>query len=287
MNILLTGASGYLGGKVLKSLLEEGHSIIALAPNKNDSPKEAKNLKVYHLDCHRAETAFKENKIDGVFHFATCYGRRGEDFASIAQTNILLPLSLLALASENKSKFFINTDTILNPKINPYALSKSQFKQWLNFYSSKLKCINIRIDHFYGPFDKPIKFIAWIIKNLKENAEKIDLTKGDQKRDFIYIDDLCAAYMSVFNKIDELPLGKIHNFEAGTGIKTSIKDTVLLIKEFFPENKTKLNFGAVPYRQNEIMDYPLDNSSLKATGWKAKTILKEGIKTILKEEGII
>ena len=51
-------------------------------------------------------------------------------------------------------------------------------------------CINIGLEHFYGPNDDDSKFVSYIIHNLLNEVEKIDLTKGKQKRYFIYIDDV-------------------------------------------------------------------------------------------------
>ena len=147
-NLLITGASGYLGSRVTKQLLKFGHHIIAVTPNEKDVPESHKNLTVCPLDQITPQQIFNQHKIDGIFHFATCYGRGGQTAAEIAQVNLLLPLTLLSLAVKQGSKFFINTDTILQHNINPYSLTKYQFSQWLEFYSDQIKAVNIRLDHF-------------------------------------------------------------------------------------------------------------------------------------------
>ena len=283
-NLLITGASGYLGSRVTKQLLKLGHHIIAVTPNEKDVPESHKNLTVCPLDQVTPQQIFNQYKIDGIFHFATCYGRGGQTAAEIAQVNLLLPLNLLSLAVKTGSKFFINTDTILQPNINPYSLTKRQFAQWLEFYADKIKAVNMRLDHFYGPHDHPVKFIAWLIKNFKENVDHIDLTEGSQTRDFIYIDDVVSAYLCVFNALDKLPLGKLNNFEVGSGEKTTIKDMVLMLQKLLNKQNVRLNFGAVPYRKHEMLDYTVDISALQSLGWKAQVMLPQGLQRIVEEE---
>lgn len=282
--ILITGASGYLGSRITKQLLSLGYHIIAVTPNEKDVPECHKNLTICPLNKITPQEIFNQNEIEGVFHFATCYGRGGQTADQIAQVNLLFPLTLLSLAVKQGSKFFINTDTILQPNINPYSLTKRQFAQWLEFYADKIKAVNMRLDHFYGPHDHPVKFIAWLIKNFKENVDHIDLTEGAQTRDFIYIDDVISAYLCVFKSLDKLPVGKFNNFEVGSGKKTSIKDMVLMLQNFMHKQNVKLNFGAVPYRKNEVLDYTVDISALLALGWTPETTLQKGLQNIITQE---
>ena len=282
--LLITGASGYLGSRVTKQLLAKGHTVLALTRDEHDVPEAHKNLKICPLDKITPQDVFAQNKIDGIFHFATCYGRSEQTAAYIAQVNLLLPLTLLSLAVKQGVQFFINTDTILQPNINPYSLTKNQFSQWLAFYADKIQAINMRLDHFYGPHDHPVKFIAWLIKNFKENVDHIDLTEGAQTRDFVYIDDVVAAYMCVFESLGKLPKGKFNNFEVGSGVKTSIKAMVLQLQKLMHKENVKLNFGAVPYRKNEMLAYTVDISALEGLGWKAKVVLQEGLQKIITEE---
>lgn len=281
---LVTGASGYLGSHIVGHLLQAGHHIIAPTPNLQDVPAAHPHITVCPLDQMSVHDIFRQHHIDGIFHFATCYGRNGQNAAQVAQVNVLFPLQLLSFAVEYKVRFFINTDTILQAQINPYALSKYQFSQWLDFYSGQIKAINMRLDHFYGPHDHPVKFIAWLIEQFKANVPSIDLTEGAQMRDFIFIDDVVSAYLCVFEALDRLPAGKMHTFELGSGTKTSIKDMVLLLQRLMHKEHVKLNFGAIAYRKHERLDYNVDISALQALGWRAQFSLQKGLEIIIKEE---
>ena len=281
ITILVTGAGGYVGKHLTKKLLEEKYNIIALLKDSRETAYEGATS--YPLDKYTVKDVFEKEKIDGVIHLATCYGRGGENITEIASSNTVFPLTVLRESIKNKIKFFINTDTILSPMISEYSLSKNQFKQWLNFYTKNILALNLRIDHFYGPFDNPNKFIAFILKELSENKPFINLTEGKQKRDFVYIDDLTDAYLLLIKNALEgrFEIGKLYNFDVASGIKTSIREAVEMLKEISGNTTTKLNFGAVPLREGEIPVYFTDPATLNKLGWQAKVKLKDGFKKII------
>lgn len=285
--IFLTGATGYLGGYLSENFLNKGYKIIALALNKSENYKfkDHPNVKVYYLDETSVSEIFNKENVDIVIHTATLYGRSNEQLVSMEKVNVEFPLTVLSEAMNHGAKLFINTSTILDKNINPYALTKNHFEEWLSLYSDKIKCVSLRLDHFYGPNDKSIKFIAWIVEQLRNNIEKIDLTEGTQTRDFIYIDDVVSAFNTIVENESKIASGQINIFEVGTGNKTSIKEMVTTIKEQMGNSKTKLNFGAVPYRKNEMLDYQIDISKLQQLGYSPKYIsVKDGINELLRIE---
>ena len=289
--ILLTGATGYLGGYLSKSFLNQGFRLIALRLNQNDKflfeEKFSSQVKTYSLDVSSPETVFKENKIDIVVHTAVLYGRNNESITDMLNANVAFPLKILSLCEKYCTELFINTDSILTPEINAYSMTKHNFVDWLSMYSDKVKIANIRLDHFYGPNDNPIKFIAWLIQEMKNNVEQIDLTDGNQTRDFIYIDDVVSAYSTVIANRANISLGQVNVFEVGTNTKTSIRQLVSLIYEKIKPTKTTLNFGGVPHRKNEMFNYDVNTTTLRFLGWTPQVTLAEGIEKILKTEEVI
>ena len=267
--VILTGGTGYLGKHLSAALQTEGYNTLCLRRAFSDE---------------QAEALFTKQPVFAVIHLATCYGRNGENMAQLAEGNLLFPLKVLHLAIKHKVKAFLNTDTILTRFLNPYALSKAQFSEWLKLYADNITAVNIRLDHFYGPFDTPNKFIAFLFKSFRDNVPELNLTEGAQTRDFTYIDDVVNAYLCILKHTDEFPRGKVTSFEVGTNRKTSIKDLVLLVQRACGNTTTRLNFGAVPYRKNEQLDYEVDTAALKALGWQARVSLQDGLNKIAQEE---
>jgi CDP-paratose synthetase len=285
-NILLTGATGFLGSNLLKALLQNEYNVIILKRSFSNILRiESLIKKVVYYDIDKIDLhkIFQENKIDIIIHCATSYGRKKIDPLSTLDANLVFPLNLLELGAKYGVKTFLNTDTILDKRINYYSLSKNQFKDWLKMYSNKLVCINIVLEHFYGPNDDNSKFVTFIINSLLMEPIKIDLTEGDQTRDFIYIDDVVNVFIVILKNIEEFKQN-LYDFEVGTNKPISIKSFVKTVKKIIGNHKTLLNFGALPYRKNEIMSFKTNTEAIRALGWVPKISLEEGLRKTIEVE---
>jgi nucleoside-diphosphate-sugar epimerase len=222
---------------------------------------------------------FKNHEIESVIHCATNYGYNQIDFTDIIDSNYILPSNILKLSIKYNVKYFINTDSLINKNISLYSLSKTHFKELSKFLSDEINFINLRLDHFYGPGDNQSKFLIKIIHDFLDNKKELDLTLGEQKRRFLYIDDLTIAILLIINN-----LNLFKNFVQIdiTGEKLySIKEVVLLTKSLCSNHNTKLNWGAIDYRKNEIFEPKANLNTIKNLGWKQNINLEEGIKNTI------
>ena len=284
--ILMTGATGFLGSNLLRKLLETGYRPIVLKRSFSDIWRikdEIKEVSFLNLDEVSVEDIFINKKIDIILHCATNYGRKDPNPFTVIDANLFLPLKLLEAGKRNRVKCFVNTDTILDKRISYYGLSKNQFKGWLEMYSDSLICINVLLEHFYGPFDDKTKFASFVIDKMLNNSENIDFTKGEQKRDFIYINDVVDAFIRIFKNMPNFK-NKFYNYEIGANNPIKIRKFVETIKEISGNSHTKLDFGALPYRKNEIMNSKVDVREIRKLGWKPKYTLIEGLSETIKKE---
>ncbi len=283
--ILLTGGTGFLGSHLAKKLVESNYKVILLKRSNSNVWRIndiIHNLVCYDIDREDLETPFKDHKVDIIIHCATNYGRKGESITQILDTNLNFPLKLLETALSFNTDTFFNTDTILYKYLNYYSLSKKQFVEWLKIVSKDIKVFNLKLEHIYGEKDDLTKFIPWIIVNLLQKKEEILLTKGEQKRDFIYIEDVVDAYLEVLKKVNDIHNG-YYEYEIGTGNSVTIRYIVELIKTLTGNTITKLNFGALEYREGEIMESKADISKMiKDFNWKPKYTLEEGLLRTIK-----
>lgn len=285
--ILLTGATGFLGSHLLEALLAKGHKVVIFKRSTSNVWRIEhlmSQVVSYDVDLQPLELAFKEQQIDYVMHTACHYGRNGDSITQIVETNLMFGLRILDVCLKFNTKTFFNTDTLLHKGLNIYTLSKKQFVDWLEKNSGKIQVVNLKLEHMYGPKDDTAKFVPWILSQLKENVPEIRLTKGEQFRDFIYIDDVVSAYLTTLEKVSSLE--SFTNFEVGSGNLVSIKDFLVKIVKSYQANIgvsfTKLNFGAIPYRVDEMMTVELNNQPLIDLGWKPNVDIDSGIVTILK-----
>ena len=279
-HLLITGGAGYLGSYVVKELLANKY-VISILVRSTSSLSRLEFLKdrLNIVKVEDVNSLFEHNKIDGIIHFATNYGRKEESLSDILYSNLVFPIKLFELATRYKIEFFINTDTSLPRDLNMYSLSKAQFKDWLISFPSELKVINVIPEYFYGPNDDDTKFITGILKKLNQNDEFIDLTEGIQKRDFIYIDDVVSAYMSLIKSIDKLE--NYSDIPLGTSNTISLRNLVELMKKKSMNTNTTLNFGKIPIRKGDVMESKADISKLLSLGWKPTVSIEEGINKII------
>ena len=287
--ILLTGGTGFLGSALLRAILTDGHSSITVLKRSTSRTDRVANLlqrkgvKWVDIDKSDLPTLFESQHFDVILHCATSYGRGNRSILDTASANLMLPLTLLQLGIEHGVKTFINTDTIIDKRVNEYSLSKKQFLEWLQNSAGRMQCVNMALEHFYGPFDDESKFTTMIFRKLMRREPHIDLTPGEQKRHFIYVDDVVRAFLCVLDGIDSLP-SDFSSFEVSTEQSISIRDFVCLAKSTVGNTVTELNFGAVPYRSNELMDSRTDISALKALGWHPDVDLENGIRMTIERE---
>ena len=283
--ILITGGTGYLGSHFINKFHTKYDFIILKRSFSNVSKLNVKDnsLIFYNLDQVILKNVFEENKIDIVFHCATNYGRSDQSELNILDCNLTLPVSLLQLSKQYKIKCFINTDTILDKGVSHYALSKNHFNEWFKIFSNEITCLNVRLEHFYGPNDDKTKFITKILNLLLNSIDEIELTKGDQIRYFLHIEDLIDAFDLIITSINDIETG-YHNIDLGSSEGISIKDVTILLKTLTNNTTTKLNFGAIMYRPNEIMNPNLDLNFILKLGWKSKIKLEKGLKDTVEFE---
>jgi len=285
--VLLTGATGFLGSHLLEGLLEKGYKVVILKRSTSNiwRIKHLLNqVKSYDVDVQPLELAFEQQRIDAVMHTACHYGRNDDSIYQVVETNLMFGLRILDAGLKFNTTTFFNTDTLLHKHLNVYSLSKNQFVEWLKQQSDKIQVITLKLEHMYGPGDDITKFVPWVLSQLKSNSPEIKLTVGEQQRDFIYIDDVISAFMLLFEKSEALP--DFSEFDVGTGTLTSVRDFIENLKVTYEKEigtvRTQLNFGAIPYRDGEMMTVEVNNEKLKILGWQAKTLLDHGLRKTIK-----
>jgi nucleoside-diphosphate-sugar epimerase len=276
-NILITGGTGFIGRNLIEKLKED-YNLIVIG---RKEVKESLGYKYYKCDVAKLQdidNVFKNEKIDQVIHLATYYTpfHKKEDISIMIDTNVKGINNILELALLYKVEKVINTGScfeygnsneILKEKdiVDPwnlYATTKILAEDIINYYCKKgLNAITLRLFPPFGLWDNPNKLIPFVIKSALKNKE-IPLTFGEQKWDYTYSKDIAEAYRLALQTT--IKGHEIINISNNNPI--SLKEIVEKIIGY-TYSKSKVLFGAVPYRENEIMYLHGDNS-------KAKEILK-------------
>jgi nucleoside-diphosphate-sugar epimerase len=288
MKILLTGGTGFFGSHLLKSLVDNGHKVVLIKKKKSQTWRikdSLSKIEVFNIDQYSiVELNNRHNDVDVCIHAATEYGRDGENLKNLIEANLFLPFKVLLFAINTKCSHFINTETFYSLAnsnfgyLKDYIQSKKHFKEWGEkaAIQNKIQFTNMRLFHLYGPMDNIDKFTNSMIDRLLEN-KTIDLTQGTQLRDFIFVEDAVRAFINV---IENKPEDEVNNFDVGTGKNIMIRDFVQEAHNLIG-SQSKLNFGAIPRRENEPNFPAAHIEELLKIGWNPRMSLRDGITKIL------
>ena len=97
-------------------------------------------------------------------------------------------------------------------------------------------------------------------------------------RDFLYISDLLNVYDFVIENKNKFNI--YEEFNVGTGVNTNLKYIIDYIKET-SLSLSILKYGAIPYRDGELMNSDNDVSKLKELGWEPKISIEEGLNKVI------
>lgn len=292
MKILLTGATGYLGSHLARYFIKNNYKVVILKRSSSSMKRlmGIKNRLIYYdLDSLDFSNVFKQQgNFDAIIHASTCYGKKGEKKKEIFEANTLFPIRLLKTSILFKTKIFINIDTYYNTEkkifgnLSNYILSKKKFIDRAKLFSlrKKIKLINLRLEHVYGPKDSNSKFVNWLVNSLSKGNKKINLTKCEQIRDMIFVDDVVEAFGIILKNISKIN-GYYINVGVGCGTTITLREFVELALKL-TKSKSKLIFGGLQYQKNEIMFSKADNKILKDLKWKCRTSIEKGLNSLIK-----
>ncbi len=294
--ILLTGATGFLGSHLLRALLKNNYKVIILKRSTSDIWRIKKLLNqgvvIYDVNMITLDKIFLDNDIDIIIHLATLYSKLDDnvDIKGMFEVNITLPSQLLELGVEYGIKCFINTGTFFeyeclnlpiaeNSKIKPlnlYSKTKIAFESILKQYSNKITIRTLRIFSPYGEKDND-KLIPMIIQKALK-CEKIFLSDGLQKLDFIFVSDVINAYLGVLESIDSRYNYRIYNI--GSGNTTSVREIVSIVEQQLEKNIDKVWSNPI------ATDRPVVIADIKRAkkelNWQPEISIHQGISKTIK-----
>lgn len=295
--VLITGATGFLGSHLLRYL--HAHTrfrFVVLKRTFSSTGRisallQSARIRYYDVDVVTVGEVFSSNHIDIVIHCATRYGREGEKNSScynILETNLMFPVSILEAASAAGTQLFINTDSYFNKDglsythLLNYSLSKRSLALWLKFFSGKMKVVNMMLEHIFGEDDSMSKFVPKLFDAIMiKQCLSVDLTPGEQRRDFIYVEDVCEAYKIVILYSLRSKF-RFRQFDIGTGNAISIRELANIMKRI-SRSQTELRFGAIPYRRDEIMLSEADPIELEGIGFCPKFTVERALRKMYRK----
>ena len=193
-------------------------------------------------------------------------------------------------------KKFFTEKTALDPR-SPYSASKASADHIVIAYGETYKMpINItRCSNNYGPYHFPEKLIPLMIKNVLEGKKLPVYGKGDNVRDWLYVEDHCKGIDLVLRNADIYEIYNIGGFNEEQNINI-VKLVIDILREEIENNdeykkvlKTDLqniNYDLITYVQDRLghdMRYAIDPSKIaRDLGWYPETDFETGIRKTVK-----
>jgi nucleoside-diphosphate-sugar epimerase len=294
MNILITGATGFIGSSLARNLIKEKHTIFCTLIAGETNPFGEVNVRSIifsYQDIKKNIVFLKENDIEGIIHLAS-FVQSGEhnpvDVGRLIDTNIKFSTLLLETAVQAKLKWFINTGTFWQhyqnseySPVNLYAASKQAFESIAQYYIETNQIIFSTIQLFdtYGPNDTRPKFFS-LWEKIAKTGEILDMSPGEQIIDISYIDDIVDAFILLSNN---LSVGNKNIINGSVfALMAEKRYTLKQLASIFEEvtgYKLNINWGERAYRPREIM-IPWTNGQ-RLPLWESKIGVREGIKKLL------
>lgn len=294
MRCLVTGASGFLGSHLVRSLLERKHDVTVLI-RPNSAPERLQNclhsVRVLYGsldDLTGLEAGLRREPVDAAFHLAWS-GISGEfrNSTDTALSNVTGSLGIWDLLQKHGCTTFIGigsqaeygpkttalTEDLLMAPQTVYGAAKLALGVLLKQLcgTSGMRFAWLRLLSAYGPGDDERHMVPSLVRALLR-GQKPALTEGEQIWDYLYVGDAAAALCAVLESdADGI-------FNLGSGQPCVLRDFISQLRDII-DPRLPLGFGEMPYRHDQVMHLQADISRLKAaTGWVPQTSLQDGIR---------
>lgn len=315
-SLLITGGAGFIGSHVVRLFVNKYPNYTIVNLDKLTYAGNLENLKdIEHnpnyrfekgdiLDVEFLSSIFQKYQIDGIIHLAaeSHVDRSLHNPAEFAITNIVGTLQLLNVAQtfwngsyEGKVFYHISTDEVygsaengtffteetpIDPK-SPYSASKAGSDHFVSAFGNSYKMpVRIsRCSNNYGPFHFPEKLIPLMINNIINNKPLPVYGKGENIRDWLFVEDHARAIDAIFHKGKD---GQVYNIGGNNEWKNiDLVNFLCYLMDRKLNREEGTSAGLITYvkdRPGHDLRYAIDASKLIAeTGWRPQVTFEEGL----------
>ena len=291
MRYLVTGAAGFIGSRLLHTLLDRGHDAVgwdAFTDYYDPALKEenARGLPVTRVDV--VEDPIPLDGFDGVFHLAGQPGVAsfGGIFPVYVRQNVLASQRLFEAAVAARARVVVassssvygdaetypTAEDVVPRPISPYGITKLACEQLARAYASEfgLEVATVRYFTIYGPRQRPDMAFTRMVTCLAEGRPFELYGDGSQSRSFTYVEDAVDATIAT---MERAPLGAVYN--VGGGTEVSMLEAVETLGRIAGR---QLELLRKPRRDGDAARTAADTTRIRTElGWEATTAFEDGL----------
>jgi nucleoside-diphosphate-sugar epimerase len=295
-NVLVTGASGFIGVHLVNRLLSEGSRVTVLARSSSALPQEW-NDRLSVVACgdfsERGLRQLLPAPFDTVFHLAA-YGVRPNhrDIDEMIAINVGLPVALVRLCAEWRARMVMagTFSEYRSPSSRELLTEASPLEQGKLYGSSKAAGGLIasaiasssgtgfrllRLFKVYGAGEAPHRLLPALVSGMARR-ERVAISAGTQVLDFVYIDDVVEAMQRADTHCRDK--GGIATWNVATGRAHSVREFAERVAAAMNAEPSLLGFGAIDMRKDDEPWLVGSPDLLRAgLGWQPMTGLDDGI----------
>jgi len=294
-HLLVVGGTGFIGYHLVRTAKERGWAVSSLSLNR---PKKQRHVYgVNYLVANISDLKKLKQKLNGSFTYVVNLGGYVDHGFSkykkdkIIKNHFIGVVNLTKILLEKKIKRFVQIGSSAEYGKNkspqkenqhcfpnsPYGTAKLASTEFLLTLSKikKFPATILRLFQVYGPKQDLNRALPQIIKGCFNN-KKFPVSKGDQIRDFCYVDDVVDVILLTLTS--KKVKSEIYNIGSGEPIK--IKYVINQVLKII--GKGKAQFGKIKYRENENMKlYPKIKKARDKLKWRPKINFNHGIRLVI------
>jgi len=291
MRYVVTGAAGFLGSHLARSLQEAGHEVVGIDCYTDYYDPAEKEANAQGLDVRRvdlAEQPLDLDGVDGVFHLAAQAGVRsfGDVFPTYVRRNLLASQRVFEACAQagvrvvfaSSSSVYGEAEAYPTPEttdvrpISPYGITKLGCEHLARAYASAfgLDAVVLRYFTVYGPRQRPDMFFRRVCEALLDGGTFEIFGTGQQSRSFTYVGDTVTATMLAMEQADRGAL-----FNVGGGEEATMLEAIALLERL---SGLTLDVRHVGTAKGDVSRTSADVSRIgTALGWRPETSLEDGL----------
>jgi nucleoside-diphosphate-sugar epimerase len=301
-NTLVTGASGFIGTRLVARLQSEGRSVTALVRSSSAVPEAwRERIRVIACDDFSEDNLRRllDTRVDTIFHLAA-YGvtPNQRDNDEMLRINVELPATLARLGAEWRacmvmagtfSEYRSPSAQILVTEDSPlerdklYGSSKAAggLAASAIAQSSEVGFRLLRLFKVYGAGEAAHRLLPALVAGLGKR-ERVAMSAGAQVLDFVYIDDVVEAMLRADAHCHEK--GGVATWNVATGHGHSVREFAETVAGAMEADVSLLGFGAIAMRKDDEPWFVGSPDLLRAElGWQPATTLEAGIRAAVAE----